>query len=854
LHAIRPNSVLALAALCAVLVVSDRAPSRRSGEAAEGAREAGPYPSDWFGLQRAYPFEAINQKAFRAAVDQATWERHAPPGFLGAREAAVATWVQAGPFNIGGRVTAVAVTPSEDAIYLGAANGGVFKSVNGGVNFSPVFDAAGIYSIGALALDPANPNTIYVGTGEANSSIDSYDGAGLFRSLDAGANWSYVGLEETRRIARVAVDPQNSSRIFVAAMGTQFSTSPDRGLYRSEDGGGSWTKVLFLSDSTGATDVVFNPVHSDTVYCATWERVRRYTYRRAYGPECGIWRSADHGTTWTRLAAGLPAPSDAVGRIALGIARSRPSTLYAQIVGFSPPNTYNGLGMYRSLDAGTTWTRRDLSNFTNNFGGFGWYFGDMAVDPVNPDIVYSLGTDMVRSVDGGANYAYVTPGHPDQHALWINPANPLHVFAGNDGGFFFSSAGTGAWTKCVDLPISQFYAGAIDPTNPARILGGTQDNGTLITAGSPTAWTQQLGADGFQCLVDPVDPALIFSEFQYCSNGQGLLRGGSVPTGFVSTDRYPWNAAIAMDPGNHNVLLVGSHRVYRSTDNGLSYVPISGSLANSLGGPLVFGTISTLAISPLSSSAYYAGTDDGHVWRTANGGASWINISAGLPVRWVTRVVADPVQLGVVYVTLSGFGQDEHLAHVYRSVNDGATWTSIAGNLPDVPANDLIVDPADPNTLMLATDVGVYATHNLGAAWEPLGTGMPIQTVFDLSFHPGSRMLVAATHGRSQWKIDLTTWPTAVGNPPAGSRLALSAPAPNPSHGAVSLELDPGGATDAEVVIYDDAGRRVRTLFSGAPGAPRITLTWNGLDDRGRRAGAGVYFARALARRLVRLD
>ena len=855
----RPPTLLALATACALLAASDR-PARRDGAGREAAEhEAGPYPSDWFGFQRAYPFETINQKAFRAAVEQARFERAAPAGSFEARAAAALTWTQAGPYNIGGRITALAVTPNETAIYAASANGGVFKSTDGGNNFSPVFDDLGIYSIGALALDPANPGVLYVGTGEANSSVDSYDGAGLFRSPDGGATWSSLGLEETRRIARVAVDPQNSSRILVAAMGTQFSTSPDRGLYRSEDGGTSWSKVLFVSDSTGACDVVFNPAHSETVFCATWERVRRYTYRRAYGPECGIWRSVDHGTTWARLSAGLPAPSDNVSRIALGIAASQPSTIYAQIVSQSG-GSYDGLGMFRSLDGGNTWTRRDAGTFSSNFGGFGWYFGDMAVDPTNPDRIYTLGVDLYRSSDGGVSYTLLAPGHVDQHALWIDPASPQRIFSGNDGGFFASTTGGSSWTKSLDLPITQFYAGTIDPTNPSRVMGGAQDNGTLITSGSPTAWTQVLGGDGFQCIIDPVNPALTFSEWQNCCDRSGPRRGGGAPVGFSPTDRYGWMTPIAMDPGNHNVLLVGSQRVYRSTDNGVSYTPISGDLTTNPVSTLVFGTISTLSISPLAAGVYYAGTDDGRVWRTPDAGTTWIEITSGLPVRSVTRVVADPFVRGAVYVTLSGFGQDEHLAHVYRSVDDGATWTSISGNLPDAPANDLIVDPADPNTLFLATDVGVYITRNLGAGWEALGTGMPVQTVFDLTFHAPSRTLVAATHGRSQWKLDLSSWPTAAPPQAPAARLALAPPAPNPSRGSVTMALDVGSASRVSVEVYDAAGRRVRTLLAGAAGAPRVTLAWDGLDERGHRAGAGVYFVRAEAggsssiRRLVRLD
>uniref|UniRef100_A0A832I0R7 T9SS type A sorting domain-containing protein n=1 Tax=Eiseniibacteriota bacterium TaxID=2212470 RepID=A0A832I0R7_UNCEI len=857
----------ALAALVAVAFLAGRAALGPDTPPAHRAERPGPFPSDWFGAQRAWPLDHIPQEKYEAAMEQARVERAAAKA---ARLDAGLVWEQAGPFNIGGRVTALAVAPGGTTVYLGAAAGGVFKSVNSGVNWTPVFDATGVFSIGALALKPGDPNTLLVGTGEANASVDSYDGSGLWRTTDGGATWSYLGLAETRRIARVAYDPQNPDRIFVAAMGGQFSTGPHRGLYRSEDGGATWSKVLFVNDSTGVCDVVLNPAHPETMYCATWERIRRPSYRRAYGPGSGVWKSVDGGTSWTRLSGGLPAPSDSVGRIALGLAASRPSTIYAQIVG-GANLSYNIRGLYRSTDAGQTWQRRDYTGgpLQSMFGGFGWYFGDLGVDPTDPDRIFPMGVTMQRSADGGLTYTDVTnEAHVDFHALWIDPANPQRLYAGSDGGFFWSTNGGDSWSKSLDLPITQYYAGTVDPTNPAVLYGGTQDNGTQKTAGDPYGWTYLgIGGDGFQVVVDPVQPNVVFAEYQFGCYGTGPRRStngglsfGSAPTGFVTSDRFNWNTPIEMNPLNHNVLLVGSHRVYRSTNNGLSYSIVSPNLTTDPVAQVVYGTITTLAISPADTNTYYAGTDDGQVWRSTDRGGSWSNVSGALPDRYVTRVVADPVDPAVVYVTLSGFGLDERLAHVYRSPDRGDTWTSIAGNLPDIPANDLIVDPADPQTLFLATDVGVYATRNGGAGWFPLGAGMPAQTVFDLTFHAPSRTLVAATHGRSQWRLDLTALPVAVAPRAAAPALALAPPAPNPARGAVTLAVELGRPARLEVAVFDAMGRRVRVLESGAVGAGRRALTWDGRDAAGRRAGAGVYFVRAEAdgalatARLVRVD
>lgn len=819
------------------------------------------YPSDWFFAQRAFPSGTIDQDAFLAAVGQARAARARLSTSSGV------VWQSAGPYNIGGRVTALAVVPGGATIYLGSANGGVFRSNDSGVNWTSILDGELTFSIGALALDPTDPDIVYCGTGEANSAVDTYDGSGLYRTSDGGASWEHLGLEATRRIGRIAIDPSNPDRIFVAAMGTQFSTNPDRGLYRSEDGGANWTKVLFMNDSTGVADVVINPAHPETVYCATWERVRHPTYRRAFGPGCGIWRSTNSGTTWTRLQNGLPTPTDSVGRIGLAIAPSRPSTVYAQIITGSIGG-YNGRGMYRTQDGGATWTRRDVSGFTGLFGGFGWYFGDMAVDPTNPDRVYALGQGLGYSTNGGSNFADVTgDSHVDHHAMWIDPTNPNRVYLGNDGGFYSTTVGGSTWFKAVTLDITQFYAGAIDPSNPARLMGGTQDNNTLLTNGSPTGWFPILGGDGFHCSFDPTNPAVLLAEWQYSCSNTGPRRstnsGGAwtQPTGIIPSDRFNWSTPLVMNPKNHNVVLVGSQRVYRSTNNGISYATLSGDLTTSTPSLLLYGTITTLDISPADTSVYYAGTDDGKVWRSTNRGGAWTDISAGLPLRWVTRVTADPVDPQVVYVTHSGFGGDEHVPHIHRSANQGTSWTPIDGDLPDVPLNDVVVDPDDPQHLFVATDVGVYWTPNQGTLWVPLGSGLPFTAVFDLTLHAPSRTLVAATHGRSQWKADLSQITLAAG-PPAGGApgVALSAPAPNPSRGRARLTLELSAPGRAEVAVFDAGGRRVRTLVSARLEAGRHPIAWDGVDATGAGAPAGVYFVRAstpdgVARqRLVRVE
>ena len=829
--------------------VTHRAAAQPQAAAAE--RMFGTRPSQYWFEQRAFPGTTIPVDAYEAALQQALMDREE---MRLSTSAGVLQWQFAGPDNIGGRITSMAVPPGGATIYVGSANGGVFKSTDSGGSFNPVFDEFSAFSIGAITLDPSNPNIVYVGTGESNPAVDTYDGNGVYRSTDAGATWEHLGLTQVKRINRIVVDPLNPQRILVAGAGSIFVSNNNHGIWRTEDGGLTWEQRLFVDNSTYGADIIMNPVHPESLFCSMWD----------FGPspatESAIYRSINNGTNWTRLgpAEGLPASNDSTDRIALAYAPSNPSTIYAQIIGGSALN-YVGRGMYRSTDGGASWVKRSASSFPGSFGGFGWYFGTMAVDPFNADKVYALGVNFMRSTDGGVNWGSLTNNaHVDNHAVWINPVSGagLKIYLGNDGGFFRTTNGGTSWIKGGAQAFTQFYAITVDPSNAARQMGGTQDNNSLLSGGTPSSWTAVLGGDGFYCVVDHTNPNVVFTESQFMSGGLGPLRsttgGGAgtyaTPSGFNGSDRYNWNSPFVMDPSDHNVLLAGSNRVYKSTNNGVSYSVVSGDLAFNPATTRTFGTISTISISPIDPQTYYTGSSNGKVYRSIDGGASWTDKTLGLPVRNVTRVTADAFDANTVYCSLSGFnGSNEVPVHVYKSINQGDTWVNVSGDLPNAPVNHILVDNLDANRLYAGTDLGVYTTQNGGTSWYPLGQGLPFQAVHDLYLHTAARVLFAGTHGRSMWKLDLTQLPVAVGDAAAVTKVALSAPSPNPSRGEVSFALTLPSEAKVALGVFDAMGRRVRSIHGGTLGAGRHTFRWDGRDAAGRPTGAGVYFVRAEA-------
>ncbi len=747
-----------------VWAVWDRQPAFHSGAVKhpfgkEGEKEE-KKPNDWFFMQRAYPSGDIPVDRYLEPLKQAQDMRAA------AGDRGEIVWSQAGPTNVPGRITDLAFHPDHpNTIYAGAACGGVFRSTDNGVSWIPVFDEQGTPSIGALAIHPHDPQILYVGTGEANGSGDSYPGTGIYKTTDGGLSWTHLGLEHSYHIGRIAIQPQCPETVFVAACGKLFGTNPERGIYRSTDGGATWEQKFFISDSTAAIDVALDPTDVRIVYAAMWERLRDPGRRKVGGWTSGIHKSTDGGDTWHQLAGGLPASGPTVGRIGLSVCASSPNVIYAMYC--DHPGDF--MGLYKSTDYGQTWNRANDEALLGMLGGFGWYFGNVRVDPTDPEVVFALGVYLYRSTDGGLSWELTSQYvHVDHHAMVVSPADPDRICLGTDGGVYISSNGGTAWNLCTVQPSTQFYAVTIDYLRPERLYGGTQDNGTLRTAtGGLDEWEMIHGGDGFYTNVDFTDSDVIYAEYQWGYLRKSIDFGYSwifMMNGIHEEDRCNWCTPVVMDPVNPRTLYYGSYRLYRTTSGGGNWHIKSDDLTD---GPdpdnLTYGTITTIAVAPSNTDVIYVGTDDANLWVTTDVGESWTRIDAGLPQRWITRVAVDPYADSVAYVTLSGHRVGGMLPHIYRTSNRGGSWEPISSNLPEGPVNDVIIDPMNSNVLYAGSDVGVYVTSNLGESWASLGTGLPITTVHDLCLHEPTRKLVAGTHGRSMFSCQLPPTDTIYG-------------------------------------------------------------------------------------------
>lgn len=794
-------------------------------------------PSDWFIAQRSYPYGKVDYTAYKIALQK----KSELTAVVTERDNLI--WQAEGPYNIGGRIQDVEMDPTNmQIIYAGAATGGIFKSTDQGATWTPIFDLQPSLSIGDIAIAPLDPETIYAGTGEPNCGGGSitYDGAGIFKSLDGGESWNYTGLDSSRNTGRIVVDPKNTNRVFAATMGDLFADSPHRGVYRTEDGGASWQQVLFLNDSTGAIDLAINRLHPDTIFACTWERVRRPTYEHYGGASSGIYRSYDGGNTWTELTSGLPS-GNTVGRIGIDISQSNPAVLYAiyaDDVGY-----FNGI--YKTSDNGDNWTHTNDAALSGMFASYGWWFGRIKVDPISPNIAYAIGFDEYKTENGGTTWNSSGGSmHVDHHTMYIHPLDHNLILDGNDGGVYKSTNGSSSWTHYDNIANSQFYTCELDNSNTQRLYGGLQDNNVVRTlTGGLNDWQSIIGGDGFYVLVDPVNANYVYAESQYGALNKSTNGGtffSSATNGIGFNDRHNWNTPVAFNPKNPKSLYYGSNKLYKSINRASNWNVISPDLTNGSGaGNITFGTITTISVSPVDTNTIYAGTDDGNVWMTSNNGVNWTNVSSTLPDRWVTRVTCDPKDELKAYVTFSGYRFNDNMVHVYMTEDGGQSWESISGNLPDIPTNDILVDTSLNNTLYIATDVGVFYSSNMGNSWNVLGTGLPTVPVTDLTFHEPTKTLLAATYGRSMYSLDLNNLPT--GNPNPVTAVFSLTIFPNPVQDMLNVDFISDQSQKGMVKVMDVNGRVVwETQKSFSKG--KNNFHWNREGENGSKVSPGIYF------------
>ena len=702
-----------------------------------------------------------------------------------------------GPTRPSGRFVDFAVPlQTPNTFYAATATGGLWKTINNGQSFTPLFEGESVVSIGDIAVAPSQPEILWVGTGEANNSRSTYWGDGVYKSADSGRTWRNMGLAESHHIGRVVIHPTDPNIVYVAAMGHLYTENPERGVFKTTDGGATWTQFAFRAPdgrAVGCIDLTMDPKNPDVLYAAAYDRLRQpWTYRIG-GPGSGIWKSVDAGRTWSKLEKGLP--GGLLGRIGLAVYAHNPNILYAAVENVNKPGLDDAqrwqeilegkpsAGMidgqvYRSDDAGASWTK--VSPDGRSIGGNpGYYYGQIIIDPREDAHVYVLSVMVYETKDAGKNWnpvAFRFGG--DNHALWIDPSDSRHMLLGYDHGMGITYDAGQNWLHPDNLPLTQFYAVDADLSYPYRVAGGTQDNGSHVgpsttRSGRPVRledWTTVGGGDGMYNVFDRASGRTFYTESQF-----GVLRRLDLMTGEARSIqhskpelRWNWCSPVVVSRHDANVIYHGANVLLKSSNRGESWQEASPDLtsndpkklASGKGGDgnIQYCTITTIAESPLVRGLLWAGTDDGRVWLTRDDGLTWTRLDdkiAGNPGYWVSRVEASSSDPAAAYVSFTGYRQDDFRPFIYRTMDYGQTWTSIVSNLPPGPVNVIREHPRNPLVLACGTEFGVRVSIDGGRTWVRMATGLPTQPVHDLLIHPRENELVAATHGRGIYIADI---------------------------------------------------------------------------------------------------